>query len=127
MVLVATPVAALYAQHQDRVQWAVWDKETPINDVPAAKVLARADYNGGEIYLIWIDSHLTYLQPHSPQADAPLGAEVEDVAALHASDVAWECLLNELVEAVVAASTPPESSAAMISDLQALFAERGNT
>lgn len=47
--------------------WELWDKETPINGVSADEILARPDYPGGEIYLIYINGALAVLQPHAPR------------------------------------------------------------
>lgn len=46
----------------------LWDKVSPINGVPAERVLAsykdiRPD---GEVYLIYVNGRLTYFQPHPP-------------------------------------------------------------
>jgi len=61
-------VAARKEQKKARYRVEIWNKRSPINGVPAEKILAsRTDIpENGEVYLIYIDGNLTYFQPHPP-------------------------------------------------------------
>lgn len=114
LALLSFPLDETRSRHAERVQWAVWDKETPINDVPAERIMGRGDYNGGEIYLIYIDDQVVVLQPHLPNAAAPVWAdEAHEVAAIHAASIVEEMVVSELVGLVVSQATPPVPTVSM--------------
>jgi len=83
----------------------VWDKVSPINGISASKVLERADISeGSEIYLIYINNQLVYLQPHDPfQAGlVPLTSEnVLDIANRHIDQLAWQAANEKIFETVL--------------------------
>jgi len=83
----------------------VWDKVSPINGISASKVLERADISeGNEIYLIYINNQLVYLQPHDPfQAGlVPLTSEnVLDIANQHIDQLAWQAANEKIFETVL--------------------------
>ena len=83
----------------------VWDKVSPINGISASKVLERADISeGNEIYLIYINNQLVYLQPHDPfQAGlVPLTSEnVLDIANRHIDQLAWQAANEKIFETVL--------------------------
>lgn len=121
LVIVQTDMAALCAKHAARIEWAIWDKETPINSVPAETILARGDYAGGEIYLIWIDGQLSVLQPHHPDVNAPVEAdEAHEVAALHAAAIATDFAVGELIEGLVTSAVRP-SPTVTLDELEGLL------
>lgn len=122
LVLVNVPIDDLYTEHAARVRWAVWDKVTDINGVPPERVMARSDYSGGEIYLIYIDGQLVFLQPHRPNGSEPVWAdEVEEVAALHAAEMVSGYVFEDLVHRVAAGATAPDD----LDDLLELLRLRG--
>lgn len=75
---VAARVAEVKSQ---RYRIEIWDKQSPINGVPAEQVLgSRTDIpENGEVYLIYVDGKLTYFQPHPP-GEAGLRAMTRDEA-----------------------------------------------
>jgi len=83
----------------------VWDKVSPINGISASKILERTDIpEGGEIYLIYINNQLVYLQPHDPfQAGlVPLTSEnVLDIANRHIDQLAWQAANEKIFETVL--------------------------
>lgn len=89
--------AVLEAQERQRYRVEIWDKKSAINGVPAEKVLASRDDipADGEVYLIYVDDHLVYFQPHDPDQGGivpiPEGKGVErgqqHVSALVGRDV----------------------------------------
>lgn len=62
--------------HKARFRVEVWDKVSPINGVPAEYFLGvpteqypepRKDLPpGGEMFLVYVDGNLQYIQPHDP-------------------------------------------------------------
>lgn len=50
----------------ERVRYEIWDQESPLNGVVAADIKARADYVGGEVYLLFVDDRLAVIQPIAP-------------------------------------------------------------
>ena len=83
----------------------VWDKVSPINGISASKILERTDIpEGGEIYLIYINNQLVYLQPHDPfQAGlVPLTSEnVLNIANRHIDQLAWQAANEKIFETVL--------------------------
>jgi len=83
----------------------VWDKVSPINGISASKILERTDIpEGGEIYLIYINNQLVYLQPHDPfQAGlVPLTSEnVLDIANQHIDQLAWQAANEKIFEIIL--------------------------
>lgn len=75
---------------KERVRSEIWDQKTPINGVSPELILARPDYAGGEIYLVYVDDHLTYLQPHKPGPGFERidKAEAKALADDHAAEIA---------------------------------------
>lgn len=125
LVLMDVDIDALYAEHAARVRWAIWDKETDINGVAPERVMARADYGGGEIYLIYIDGQLVFLQPHAPNGSEPVSEDdVEDIAGSHAADIVNEYVFADLIGRVVGSATPPDQTVSM-SDLREVLRQRG--
>ena len=59
---------SILAKHRARITYVLWDKRSPINGVPAEKILADPNYNmcqpDGEIALVYKDGVLTMIQPH---------------------------------------------------------------
>lgn len=125
LVLTGLPLDDLWAEQSNRIQWAIWDKETPINGVAPERVLARADYAGGEIYLIYIDGQLVFLQPHRPDAADPVEAdEAHEIAATHAAELVEEQFMHHLVTQIASQATPPSPTVSM-DDLRELLGRRG--
>jgi len=62
---------ALRAQEKQRYRIELWDKVSPINGVAPEQILERVprhpDGSYGEVYLIYVDGNLVYLQPHDPK------------------------------------------------------------
>lgn len=96
---------AIFNQERNRFKIEVWDKVTSINGVPAEKIIAREDIlDNGEIYLLYVDGQLRYLQPHDPfQAGiVPMTAEnVVQIANQHADQLAWQATDEKIFEMVL--------------------------
>lgn len=45
--------------------YQIWDKVSPINGISAEKILEDMP-EGGEVYLVFVDGNLVYLQKHDP-------------------------------------------------------------
>lgn len=59
--------AAVFAEAKAAVEVVVWDKVSPINDLPADYWLSRTDVDpDSEIYLVLHDGAVVYFQPHAP-------------------------------------------------------------
>ena len=95
-------VALIDQKKSKRYRVEIWDKQSPINGVPADQVLAsRTDIpKNGEVYLIYIDGKLTYFQPHPP-GEAGLRPMTRD-EALQIADQHITELATAEVEAEVA-------------------------
>lgn len=52
-------------EQQARYRVEVWDKQSLINGVSPEVIMERVPA-GGEVYMIYIDGNLTFLQPHDP-------------------------------------------------------------
>lgn len=100
---------AIFNQERSRFRVEVWDKVTPINGMPAEKILAREDVpDDGEIYLLYVDGVLRFLQPHNPfeAGIVPMTAEnVMQVANQHVDQLAWQAadekIFDRLLEALL--------------------------
>jgi len=83
----------------------VWDKVTPINGIPAEKIVAREDVPAnGEIYLLYVNGALRFFQPHNPfQAGiVPMNTEnVMQIANQHADQLAWQVADEKIFEMVL--------------------------
>lgn len=44
----------------------IWDKKSPINGVNAKDILSKKKYDIDQVYLIYINNKLVYLQDHNP-------------------------------------------------------------
>lgn len=97
--------AAIAAASAARHRWEIWDKTSPINNVPAEQVIAhRDDYMGGEVYLMYTDDALVVFQPFNPQDGTPMSAdEVEEFAAAEVARSADASTWHTVVQAAVAA------------------------
>ncbi|MGQ9697177.1 MAG: hypothetical protein ACUVRO_04200 [Armatimonadota bacterium] len=96
---------AIFNQERSRYRVEIWDKVTPINGVAPEKILAREDIPGdGEIYLVYVDGHLCFLQPHDP-FQAGFVAMTEDnvlqIANRHVDQLAWQAAGEKIFEAVL--------------------------
>ena len=96
---------AVFNQERARFKVEVWDKVTPINGVPAEKIIAREDVpNDGEIYLLYVDDQLRFFQPHNPfQAGlVPMTRDnVLQIANQHADQLAWQAADEKTFEMVL--------------------------
>jgi hypothetical protein len=96
----------LRAQERTRYRVELWDKQTPINNVPPEVILQdvpkHPDGSYSEVYLIYIDGNLVYLQKHDPEqvGFVPMDA---DTALAKANKI-----VDELVEQAVDARVRQE-------------------
>lgn len=49
-----------------RYKYEIWDKKSSINGISAADILKSKNYEIKEVYLIYIDENLIYMQDHDP-------------------------------------------------------------
>jgi hypothetical protein len=96
---------AIFNEQRKRFRIEVWDRQSPINGVPAEKIIARDDVpDKGEVYLIYVDGALRFLQPHDPfQAGiVPLTPEnVMTIANQHVDQLAWQAADEKVFEQVL--------------------------
>jgi hypothetical protein len=98
------------------ISYEIWDKETPINGVPAEKILQRSDYAGGEVYLIYLDGVVGFLQPHHPSegihpmtTEDAIRAATEQVEGL-VSERSELNLVTKVIERLTAAGFEQQAS-----------------
>lgn len=97
---------AIFGKHRARVKVEVWDKQSPVNGVPAEQILSsRTDIPAdGEVYLLYIDDRLVYFQPHEPN-QAGLVPMTKDtvltIANQHADQLATTFADDEVFEKVI--------------------------
>lgn len=120
---------AIAAAVDRRVRWERWDRQSPINGVPAETVLAsRTDYQGGEIYVVYVDDALVYFQPADP-TDGSMVTEqtLAAVADAQVASIEGEMIRTDLLAAIIkhlpvfapapqvaaAPQTPPSSPPAL--------------
>jgi hypothetical protein len=109
-VLETKDIVARTQAKKARYRVEIWDKESPVNGVPAERILAsRTDIPpGGEVYLIYTDNKLTHFQPHPPdegglrpmtrdEALSIANAHVERLAQAEAEAEIAEEVLEELL------------------------------
>lgn len=96
---------AIFNQERSRFRIEIWDKVTHINGVPAEKIIAHDDVpDDGEIYLIYVNGQLRFLQPHDPfQAGiVPMTKNnVMTIASQHADQLAWQVADEKILEMVL--------------------------
>ncbi len=102
----AVDVQAIVAKHRQRFTMEVWDKQSPIREVPAQKVLQRPDLqNAQEILLFYVDGNLVHIQPNDP-GTGQLFATAQDALAWgnkHADEKAQQFAFEEVVKATIQA------------------------
>lgn len=92
--LATVDLNALYDQERPPWTTEVWDKTSPINDVPASEILKRPDVPAnGDIYLLRENGVITVFQPHPPEVQGlepiakgrgmMMGREHADIIAAH--------------------------------------------
>ena len=54
---------------EKRFRYEIWDKETPINQIPAKDIIKSRNYKIVGAYLIYIDEQLIYFQDHNPNKE----------------------------------------------------------
>lgn len=83
----------MFEEERARYRMEIWDKVSAINNISAERLKSREDYlSDGEVYLIYIDDCLTYLQMHDPR-QAGFAAMSKDsaltIANKQADELAW--------------------------------------
>lgn len=93
---------ALRDAARERVTWNQWDKESPINGVPAEVVKEQPDYAGGEAYFVYVDGQLTYFQPHrlGEGLEPITPEELPSMAQDHADEIIESLVQQQAVEFV---------------------------
>lgn len=104
-VLTQIDQQAIFEQERSRFKIEVWDKISPINGVPAEKIIARDDVpDDGEIYLIYVDGRLLFLQPHDPFQAGIVAMTTENVMQIanqHVDQLAWQAADEKIFEMVL--------------------------
>lgn len=52
-----------------RYKYEIWDKKTSINNINAQEIIKSRKYEINQVYLIYIDDKLVYLQDHNPEKE----------------------------------------------------------
>ncbi|MCL6479375.1 MAG: hypothetical protein K6T65_13365 [Peptococcaceae bacterium] len=93
---------AIRNQERSRYRVEIWDRVSPINGIPAERILQRADVpEEGEIYLLYVDDQLRYLQPHDPFQAGILPMSNEDVLSIanrHIDELAMPLIEEKVFE-----------------------------
>lgn len=76
----------------------LYDKVSPINGVPTETVL-RDTPDGGEVYLIYINDRLVYLQTHDPEEIGFVA--MSEARALEAANAVVDDLIERAIDARV--------------------------
>lgn len=97
---------AIFNKHRARIRIEVWDKKSPINDVPAEQILSsRTDISAnGEVYLLYVDDRLIYFQPHDPNQAGQVAITKDNVLTIanqHADQIATTFADDEVFEQVL--------------------------
>jgi hypothetical protein len=93
-------------EQRSRITWKRWEGES-IGGARPIDIRSRNDYQGGEIYLIYIDGELVYLQPHDPESFEPIREdELEDVVERHIGTIVDDLVFRAVVAQVVASPSP---------------------
>jgi hypothetical protein len=96
---------AIFEQERSRFRIEIWDKQTPINGVPPEKIVAREDVpDDGEVYLVYVDGKLLYLQPHDPFQAGIIPMTKDNVLVIanqHVDQLTWQYADQKIFEAVL--------------------------
>lgn len=97
---------AIYDEERAKLTIEVWNKQSPINGVPAATVLAnRKDIpEGGEVYLLKEGDKILYFQPHAPGVGGMMPMTADNVltyANQHADEVAASRAASKIIDQVI--------------------------
>lgn len=94
-------------EQQARYRIEVWDKQSLINGISPEVIMERVP-EGGEVYMIYVDGNLTFLQPHDPDqagfaamdatvAAAKAQAQIDRMVELEVDRIVMdECLVQLL-------------------------------
>jgi hypothetical protein len=57
----------------------IWDKESSINGINATTILDSRQYEIDQVYLIYVDNQLVYLQDHNPNESGFIKMTTENI------------------------------------------------
>lgn len=94
-VLLNIPTDGLITAAAARVRWEWWDGVSPVNGVPAQRVLQQFEIPDRAL-LVYVDDQLLYFQPHDPSEDGmvPLTSASDAVATAFADTVVQSLALE---------------------------------
>lgn len=88
-----------------KLSYEIWDKQSPINNVPASYFLSRPDFaNAKNVYLIKYEDNVLYVQPHHPklQGFVPIeDDEVEEIATQHINEIAERLAFEKYLDLAI--------------------------
>lgn len=122
MVLSQFDYEAIRQQERARYRYEIWDKQSEINGIKPDVILERVarfpDGTPGEVYLVYVDDRLVYLQTHDPDQSGfvPMTRE----AAIEKA----EKTIDELVEQAVDAKVRTEAVRRVLALLE-VWADKG--
>jgi len=104
-ILNTIDVDSIYNEIRSKYTYKIWDKRSPINGVPASRILGRGDFiNADVVYLVYRDGVLMYVQPTNPfeAGHKPISKdEVDSIANKHIDMIAESEAFNIVVEKVI--------------------------
>lgn len=85
-------------------RFEIWDKKSSINGVDAKTILDSRQYEIDQVYLIYIDNQLVYLQDHNPNESGFIKMtidDIEEIANKFIEDKASQLVLDEIYNTVI--------------------------
>ena len=99
--LTGIDTTAVETEETSRFAVELWDRQTPINGVPAERIIARDDVpDEGDIYLVYRDGQLVIFQPHDPNGGPIPTGQGQAVADTHVAAMAADAALSRVTELV---------------------------
>ena len=87
-----------------RFRYEIWDKKSPINNVPAEDIINSRNYKIVNAYLIYVDEQLVYFQDHNPNEEGYVSMtkkEAEQIAQDFIKEKIGECVDNIIVNYIL--------------------------
>lgn len=87
-----------------RFRYEIWDKKSPINNVPAEDIINSRSYKIVSAYLIYVDEQLVYFQDHNPSEEGYVSMtkkEAEQIAQDFIKEKIEECVDNIIVNYIL--------------------------
>ncbi|MCI7633901.1 MAG: hypothetical protein MSS80_07740 [Mollicutes bacterium] len=80
---------------ENRFEYKIWDKKSPINGVDAKTIIGSRSYKIGQAYLVYIDNKVVYFQDHNPNKEG-----YEKMTKSEAEKIAEDFIQKQIEESV---------------------------